>query len=146
MRVLITGGLGFIGSNLTHRLIADGHDVVALDNVSRAGVAHNLRWLREAHNSRFRHIEADVRDVGAVAKAVEGAEVVFHLAAQVAVTTPVETPFEDSAINAQGTLNVLEAARRQHRLPLVFVPSTNKVYGGLERVPLRQLEKRYDMP
>jgi len=146
MRVLITGGLGFIGSNLADRLLQDGHDVVVLDNMSRWGVRYNRDWLRERHRQRFDHVEADVRDASAVRRAVRDVDAIYHLAAQVAVTTSVEQPQEDFLTNAQGTLNVLEAARQLRRKPVVVYTSTNKVYGGLDHVRVVERETRYEMP
>ena len=146
MRVIITGGLGFIGSNLANRLLREQHDVVVFDNASRAGVLHNLRWLEEQHGKRFRWIRGDIRDFAAVREAVSGADVIFHLAAQVAVTTSVTNPQEDFAINAQGTLNILEAARQQNPVPAVLFTSTNKVYGAMENVRTELQQTRYVMP
>ena len=104
MRVLITGGVGFIGTNVADRFLLDGHDVVLFDNLSRPGVENNLHWLRRQHRDRLQFVEGDVRHYGAVEKAIRGAEIVFHLAAQVAVTTSAANPQEDFSINAQGTL------------------------------------------
>src|SRR5580693_9020601 len=105
MRALITGGIGFIGTNLADRYLRDGHEVVLFDNIGRAGVQENLNWLRAKHRDRIEFVEGDVRDFVALEKAMRGAGVVFHLAAQVAVTTSVANPREDFSINAQGTLN-----------------------------------------
>jgi CDP-paratose 2-epimerase len=146
VRALITGGAGFIGSNLSDRLLSDGHDVVVLDNLSRVGVSHNLDWLRERHGSRLNHANADVRDLAMVERAAIGVDVIYHLAAQVAVTNSVQDPIEDFSVNAQGTLNVLEAARRQNRKPAVVFTSTNKVYGGLEHLRVAERETRYELP
>src|SRR5690348_726601 len=85
--VLITGGSGFIGTNLAHRIASSGRRVRLLDNLSRPGVEHNLNWLRETHGDRISIEVADVRDLLAVRRAVAGVETVFHFAAQVAVTT-----------------------------------------------------------
>lgn len=144
MRVLITGGIGFIGTNLADRLLREGKDVVLFDNVGRAGVEENLEWLRREHGSRLRFVRGDVRDFGAVEKAMNGADAVFHLAAQVAVTTSVVNPQEDFSVNAQGTLNVLEAARRQDPMPIVLYTSTNKVYGGVEHLRVVERATRYE--
>jgi len=144
MRALVTGGIGFIGTNLADRLLRDGHDVFLFDNLGRAGVQANLDWLRRVHGSRIQFVESDVRDSGAVEKAMGGADVVFHLAAQVAVTTSVVNPQEDFSINAQGTLNVLEAARKQKPMPIVLYTSTNKVYGGLEHLRVVERRTRYE--
>ena len=133
---LITGGAGFIGSNLAHRLLGQGRPVRVLDNLSRPGVEQNLQWLREAHGDRLEAVIGDVRDAAQVRQAVSGVGQVFHFAAQVAVTTSLVSPQEDFAINAQGTLNVLEAVRAQRTPPAVLMTSTNKVYGGLEDVGL----------
>jgi CDP-paratose 2-epimerase len=140
---LITGGAGFVGANLAHRLMAQGQPVLVLDNLSRAGVQRNLDWLRDAHADLLSVMVEDVRDAAAVRHAVSRASRVFHFAAQVAVTTSLVDPQEDFAINAQGTLNVLEAARGQARAPSVLMTSTNKVYGGLEDIALHLAGARY---
>ena len=120
MRIHVTGGTGFIGTNLSNRLLSDGHEVVLFDNVGRAGVEGNLNWPRRQHRDRIQFVKGDVRDYGAVEKVMRGSEIVFHLAAQVAVTTSVLNPQEDFSVNALGTLNILESARRQRRMPIVL--------------------------
>lgn len=132
--VLITGGSGFIGSNLASSYLAEGKDVVVLDNLSRPGVDANLAWLRQEHGSRVHACVADIRDLGQVRDAVEDASIVFHLAAQTAVTTSLDRPIDDMEINVRGTLNVLEAARAARCSPGVIFASTNKVYGALEDI------------
>jgi CDP-paratose 2-epimerase len=140
---LITGGAGFVGSNLAHRLLAAGRRVRVLDNLSRPGVEQNLQWLRQQHGDLLDFVRADVRDAAAVNTAMAGVQQVFHFAAQVAVTTSLENPREDFAINALGTLNVLEAARARSMPPGVILTSTNKVYGGLEDLQLSVQGQRY---
>jgi CDP-paratose 2-epimerase len=141
---LITGGAGFVGTNLADRLLSDGERVVVLDNVSRLGVEENVRFLTARHGARVDIEEADVRDRSAVAQAVRGAERVYHLAGQVAVTTSLEDPVDDFSTNIQGTFNVLEEVRAQRRpVPLLFT-STNKVYGCLDDVRLIERETRYE--
>jgi CDP-paratose 2-epimerase len=142
-RVLVTGGAGFIGSNLADRLAFEGHEVVVFDALVRAGVERNLAWLKARHGSKIVHIAADTRDARAVAEAVGKAEAVFHLAAQVAVTTSLVDPVEDFEVNVQGALNILEAVRRKgKRTPVIFA-STNKVYGDLADVPLELVGEAY---
>jgi CDP-paratose 2-epimerase len=141
--VLITGGAGFIGSNLAQRLLADGRRVLVFDNLSRIGVRNNLRFMQERYPDRLEIEVADVRDARAIARAMGRAEAIYHLAAQVAVTTSLTSPLEDFEINARGTLNVLEAARRRHPAPPVIFTSTNKVYGALGNIPLLKTAKRY---
>jgi CDP-paratose 2-epimerase len=140
---LITGGAGFIGSNLAHRLLGSGRRVRVFDNLSRPGVEQNLQWLRQQHGGLVEFVRGDVRDAEAVTQAVAGVQQVFHFAAQVAVTTSLEHPQEDFAVNAQGTLNVLEAARARPVPPPVLMTSTNKVYGGLEDLTLAVQGHRY---
>jgi CDP-paratose 2-epimerase len=140
---LITGGAGFIGSNLAHRLLGMGQRVRVLDNLSRPGVEQNLQWLRETHGARLEMIVADVRDMAKVRQAMTGITQVFHFAAQVAVTTSLLDPQDDFSVNAQGTLNVLEAVRAQRTPPPLVLTSTNKVYGGLEDVGLEVRDGRY---
>jgi len=129
--VLVTGGCGFLGSNIANELAARGHDVRILDNLSRGGAHENAHWLKARHGERIDILAADVRDQEAIAAAVQDASAVMHLAAQVAVTTSLERPVEDFDINLRGTLNLLEALRCHNpHAPLVFA-STNKVYGRL---------------
>ncbi|MDP8256693.1 MAG: SDR family NAD(P)-dependent oxidoreductase [Candidatus Alcyoniella australis] len=149
MRVLITGGAGFVGCNAANRMMADGHQVALLDNLSRRGSRSNLEWLKGRGDFEF--FECDVRDADAVNAALSEfkPQAMIHLAAQVAVTTSVENPREDFEINAQGTLNVLEAARALDELPFVVFASTNKVYGKMEDLKIRQDGRRYayqDLP
>ena len=145
--VLITGGAGFIGSNLAQRLLAEPNTRVRiLDNLSRRGVEHNVAWLRSLRGaaSRLEILKGDVRDAKAVAQATRDVSEIYHLAAQVAVTTSIEAPEADFEINALGTLRVLEAARRASRKPSVLFTSTNKVYGSLDGVPVRSFGTRYE--
>jgi CDP-paratose 2-epimerase len=142
--VLITGGSGFIGTNLADAIASSGRRVRLLDNLSRPGVENNLRWLRDTHGDRVAIEIADVRDPFAVRRAMAGVETVFHFAAQVAVTTSLDDPIHDFEVNVRGTVNVLEAARAQEERPAVLFTSTNKVYGGMEDVPLRQRGQRYE--
>jgi CDP-paratose 2-epimerase len=142
--VLITGGAGFIGCNLAHRLLSRGERVLILDNLSRAGVERNLRWLRDTHGGAVQAEIADIRDVEAVRKAVRQARQVFHFAAQVAVTTSLDNPAHDFSVNARGTLNLLEAIREQEDPPPLVYTSTDKVYGGLDDVQLTATSGRYE--
>ena len=144
---LITGGAGFIGTNYASRLLARGEKVTLFDNLSRAGTPRNLAWLEDEYGKgSFKFLEADVRDAKALETAVASADRIIHLAAQVAVTTSVADPELDFAINARGTFNVLEAARKSERKPLVIYASTNKVYGDLEDVRVAEGEDSYYFP
>jgi len=129
--LLVTGGAGFIGSNLAESYLEEGREVIVLDNLSRPGVEENLAWLTARHAGRVHPMPVDLRDERSLADAVREADAVFHLAAQTAVTTSLTAPVEDFEVNARGTLNVLEAVRAAgRRVPVVFA-STNKVYGAL---------------
>jgi CDP-paratose 2-epimerase len=141
--VLITGGCGFVGTNLAHRLMSEGTRVCVFDNLSRPGVERNLDWLRATHGERLLVKIADTRDAAAVRDAVRRASQVFHFAAQVAVTTSLSDPIDDFEINGRGTLNVLESIRNSLQKPPLFFTSTNKVYGGLDDVRLREESFRY---
>jgi CDP-paratose 2-epimerase len=140
---LITGGAGFIGSNLADAILSAGERVVVLDNLSRDSVQLNAQWLRERHGERVRIEIGDVGDARRVASLVAGASKVFHLAAQVAVTTSLEDPAADLQTNLIGTFNVLEAARAVPSPPPVLFTSTNKVYGGLDHVEVAKSGERY---
>ncbi len=144
-RVLITGGAGFIGSNLAERLLSSSNVHVRIfDNLSRPGVEHNLEWLRlRPGGGRLQIVQGDVRDPRALAVAAQDVTEIYHLAAQVAVTTSVDDPGNDFEVNARGTLNVLEAARRSGNQPFVLFTSTNKVYGSLPGVAIEVEGTRY---
>lgn len=131
MRALVTGGGGFIGSNLVHLLMESGHLVVVLDNYS-SGYRENLAGF-----PGVRVVEGDVRDEAAVQEAIDGCEVVFHLAASVGNTRSIEHPIQDSEINVLGTLRVLEAARHNGLRKVVFSSSAG-IFGELKTVPIRE--------
>ena len=144
--ILITGGAGFVGSNLAERLLIETRATIRiLDNLSRCGVSQNVEWLRAMPESagRLDVIEGDIRDAAAVRRAMLGVTEVYHLAAQVAVTTSVLDPLTDFEVNARGTLNVLEAARLSGRRPFLLFTSTNKVYGSLEGMNVEVEGTRY---
>src|ERR1035438_543592 len=131
MKTLVTGGAGFIGSNLVQRLLKEGHDVTVLDNLS-SGYRINLRPFPEV-----RLLIGDVRDPSIVEQAVNGVEVVFHLAASVGNTRSIEHPMIDAETNVLGTLNLLEAARRNRILKIVFSSSAG-IFGELKTLPIRE--------
>ncbi len=141
---LVTGGAGFIGSNYVTRLIRRGEDVTIYDNLSRPGSKLNINWLRQEYGNSFKLVESDIRNFDAVSKAASLADVIVHLAAQVAVTTSVVNPREDFEINALGTFNVVEAARLSGKKPVILYASTNKVYGGMEEVKTVEKDERYE--
>lgn len=129
MNILVTGGLGFIGSNIAHAMLEDGNDVVILDNLSRPGVEKNQVWL-EMFDPKI--IIGDVRDINDVRKAMKDVDVVFHYAGQVGVQTSIDKPMYDFDVNVRGTLNILEVARGMDKKPMIIFASTNKVYGEFE--------------
>ncbi len=144
--VLVTGGAGFIGTNVADRLLRGGHTVIVYDNLARPGVERNAAWLEREHGRRVEIHAADVRDAEKIAGVVaRGVSHVFHFAAQVAVTTSLGDPRDDFETNLRGTLNVLEAVRqvpKAQRPPLLFT-STNKVYGDLHGLYLEETHDRY---
>jgi len=145
VKVFITGGAGFIGCNVADEHLSRGDDVIVFDNLSRAGTHGNLRWLQDRHPAGLRFVGGDIRDAAALEEHLTpDVDVVYHFAAQVAVTTSVANPREDFDINALGTFNVLEAVR--HRAPdaIVLYASTNKVYGGMEQVAIVERASRYE--
>jgi CDP-paratose 2-epimerase len=147
---LITGGAGFIGANYAHRLLKRGENVTIYDNLSRRGAPLNLKWLQETYGEKSFHVViGDVRDEALVTATAHDADIIVHLASQVAVTTSVFNPREDFEVNAIGTFNVLEAARSSGRNPIILYASTNKVYGGMEQIALVEDATRWryaDLP
>jgi CDP-paratose 2-epimerase len=149
MRVLVTGGAGFIGCNLSHALARAGHNVVVLDNLSRNGSDGNLRWLQETVTSRLITFHrVDVTDPEGIANVLTGDSVdaVVHLAGQTTVTESVADPMADFDANARGTLVLLEAVRRYAAGAHVVFASTNKVYGDLRRLHTERTPTRYTLP
>jgi CDP-paratose 2-epimerase len=144
MKALITGGAGFIGCNTVKRLAGEGWEVTVLDNLSRKGSEKNLDWLRQ--QVPFDFVNADIRDVKALGQTIRNGrfDVVIHLAAQVAVTTSVIFPRDDFEANALGTFNVLEAIRCYSAETILLNASTNKVYGHLDDITVRETGKRYE--
>ncbi|MCA2001724.1 MAG: GDP-mannose 4,6-dehydratase [Chloroflexi bacterium] len=139
---LITGGAGFIGSNYAHRLLRRGENVTVSDNLSRT--KRNIEWLKEEFGENaFRLVVGDVRDAQRLADSAKDADVIVHLAGQVAVTTSVIAPRDDFESNALGAFNALEAARVSGRNPVFIYASTNKVYGGMEDVALSEEPTRW---
>lgn len=141
--VLITGGAGFIGTNLATRLLESGRRVVIFDNLSRPGVEANAHWLWHRFGDRVAVEIGDVRDAGRVRGLVANASQVFHFAAQVAVTSSLVDPRDDFETNLGGTLNVLEAMRVMETPPSLVFTSTNKVYGALDDIALDRAGDRY---
>ncbi len=143
-KYLITGGAGFIGCNYVARLIKRGEIVTVFDNLSRKGTSKNLHWLQSTFGEdQFEFIRADVRDADAMERAARDKDVIVHLAGQVAVTSSIEQPRHDFEVNATGTFNVLEGARRSEKNPLVVYASTNKVYGEMENVAVAETANAY---
>jgi CDP-paratose 2-epimerase len=145
--VLITGGAGFIGTNLADRILRRGRPVIVYDSLARPGSERNLRWLRAMHGALVQVEIADMRATSRLRDAVGQAGTVFHLASQVAVTTSLDDPAEDFAINAAATLDLLEMLRRRgdaggERGGLIFT-STNKVYGAIDDIELVDRGSRY---
>jgi len=145
---LITGGAGFIGTNLADRLAAEGKQVGILDNFSHAGAEFNFEWLKWKHGSKIHLFRGDIREPSFVEHAAEGARSIYHLAAQVLAAKSFEDPVHDFEVNARGTLNLLEAARksmiRRGSAPSVLFASTSKVTGGLENMSVTWRNHRYE--
>jgi CDP-paratose 2-epimerase len=141
--VLVTGGAGFIGCNLADRLAREGHDVVVYDALARAGVEANLDWLKRRHPHRISAVVADVRDASSLDAVAHDASAVFHMAAQVAVTTSLVTPVEDFDVNVRATLSLLESVRAAGRQAPVIFASTNKVYGDLADLDMELVDGAY---
>ena len=147
MKWLVTGGCGFIGSNLADALLKSGREVVIFDNLSRLGSAENLKWLRHNYGAAWRFVQGDIRDQATVESLVSGfqPDAIAHLAGQVAMTTSVAQPRFDFEVNVLGTINVLEAVRCLAPQSIVIYASSNKVYGELSGLRYREAETRYEL-
>ena len=144
MKLLITGGCGFLGSNLAAHAIAQGMDLCVFDSLYRNGSQENLGWLRALGKFQFMH--GDIRNANDVIRAVDEfrPDMVFHLAGQVAMTTSISNVRMDFEVNALGTLNILEALRAKAPEAGIIYSSTNKVYGDLEQYHYLENETRYE--
>ena len=143
MRLLITGGCGFLGSNLAADALARGDTLLVFDSLFRPGSLKNLEWLRSQGEFVFEH--GDIRNANDIARCVKSFEpdAVFHLAGQVAMTTSIDNPSMDFEVNTVGTHNLLEAVRQYAPQAVFIYSSTNKVYGDLEQYEYEETETRY---
>ncbi|TQQ83374.1 NAD-dependent epimerase/dehydratase family protein [Halonotius terrestris] len=152
--VLVTGGVGFVGSHAVEYYAEQGAEVTALDNLSRIDTletadesrntaAYNWNYISENY-PQVELIEGDIRDQEHLEEVVEGHDAIVHTAGQVAVTASIQEPRTDFEVNALGTFNVLEAARKADSDPAVVLASTNKVYGdNVNEIPVREQKTRY---
>lgn len=143
MKYLITGGCGFLGTNLSREVLKRKEELVIFDNLSRYGSTHNLRWLNSF--GKFSYVHGDIRNYNDIEKVIldEKPDAVFHLAGQVAMTTSLSDPRKDFETNAVGTHNLIEAIRRRSSTVPVLYSSTNKVYGDLETFTYMETPTRY---
>lgn len=146
MKVFITGGCGFIGSNAAAAFARLGHQVTLFDDLSRVGADLNLQWLQT--QGSFQLVHGDIRNFDLLCGAIQqgGFDAAIHLAGQVAVTTSITDPVHDFEVNARGTFNVLEAIRRHSPETIVLNASTNKVYGKLGNLRPQERPSRYELP
>lgn len=151
MKILVTGGAGFIGSHVAEYYASKGEEVIVLDNLSRAellgyeasNAMYNWNYLEKYENIQL--IKGDIRDAEMIRDAAKDSDVIIHTAAQTAVITSLINPRTDFEINALGTFNMLEAARLNKNNPCVIFCSTNKVYGdNVNKIPVREKDRRYE--
>ncbi len=144
MKILITGGCGFLGSNLAAAALRLNNEIVIFDNLHREGSAVNLEWLRRQGKLRF--IDGDIRNANDISRLVREImpNAVFHFAGQVAMTSSIADPRSDFEINVLGTVNLLEAVRRYSQDSAILYSSSNKVYGDLEQYTYRERETRFE--
>ena len=143
MNLLITGGCGFLGSNLASAALKKNYKLSIIDNLYRTGSVQNLYWLKNQGDFKFYH--ADIRnrnDVELIIKEIQ-TEVIFHLAGQVAMTTSMQNPRLDFEVNVAGTLNLLESVRQYSPHSIIVYSSSNKVYGDLEYIDYQECDSRY---
>ncbi len=141
-KLLITGGAGFIGSNMAKYFYGKNYEVTILDNFHRYGTKDNAVWLKSIC-PKIEIVTGDIRKLPDLKDVVGKTDIIFHLAAQVAVTTSVTDPRTDFEINALGTFNLLEAVRLAGAKPIIVYSSTNKVYGGMDEIKIIEKNNRY---
>ena len=143
MKLLITGGCGFLGSNLAADALQRGDELVIFDNLYRNGSRENLAWLQAQGKFTFEH--GDIRNQNDITRIIQSfkPDSIFHLAGQVAMTTSIANPRMDFEVNVMGTHNLLDAVRLHAPDATVVYSSTNKVYGDLEQYTYSETETRY---
>ncbi len=142
MKLLITGGCGFLGSNLAAHAIHNNYELTIFDNLSRYGSDQNLLWLKSL--GKFTFVHGDIRNKNDVEELIKNQfDAAFHLAGQVAMTSSIDNPYKDFEINSMGTLNILDSIRKYSNKTAVFYSSTNKVYGDLEAFDYEERTTRY---
>jgi CDP-paratose 2-epimerase len=145
MQLLITGGCGFLGTNLSAYALKNGYDLTIFDNGHRLGSYDNLNWLKTQGKFNFMH--GDIRNKNDVESIIKRKfDGVFHLAGQVAMTTSIENPYNDFEINALGTINLLDSVRKYSPDTVIIYSSTNKVYGDLEQYQYQETGSRFICP
>ena len=144
MKYFITGGCGFLGSNLASEVLKRGEELIVFDNLFREGGVANLEWLKS--QGEFKHYRSDIRNAGDVETAIKEVQpdIIFHLAGQVAMTTSIQNPRLDFEINNLGSFNLLDSVRKYAPEAMVLYSSTNKVYGDLEQYNYDEAELRYN--
>lgn len=143
MKYLITGGAGFLGSNIAAEILKQGHQLVIFDNLSRIGGTSNLAWLKTLGSFSF--YQEDTKDFDKICTVIKQfqPDVIYHLAGQVAMTTSITNPRLDFETNVLGSFNVLESVRKYTPHSIVVYSSTNKVYGDFEYLDYTQSDTRY---
>ena len=143
MKYLITGGCGFIGSNLSAEVLKRGEELVIFDNLFRFGSSSNLEWLKQ--KGKFKYYPFDIRNLNDIETVIkeEKPDVVFHLAGQVAMTTSIDNPRLDFETNAIGTFNLLDSIRKYSPNTMVLYSSSNKVYGDFADLTFEENKSRF---
>ncbi len=144
MKLLITGGCGFLGSNLAADALSRGDELVVFDSLYRNGSRDNLAWLQAQGKFKFEH--GDIRNQNDITRVIQSfkPDAIFHLAGQVAMTTSIANPRMDFEVNVMGTHNLLEAVRNCAPEAIIVYSSTNKVYGDLEQYSYRETATRFE--
>jgi CDP-paratose 2-epimerase len=143
MKYLITGGCGFLGSNIASEILRRGDELVIFDSLYRFGSSQNLDWLRT--QGQFEYIHGDIRNTNDVERTIKehNPDVIYHLAGQVAMTTSIADPRMDFEVNVGGSFNLLNAVRLYSPESSIVYSSTNKVYGDLEQFTYEETDTRY---
>jgi CDP-paratose 2-epimerase len=144
MKYFITGGCGFLGSNIASKILDQGDELVIFDSLCRLGSYQNLEWLRKKNN--FEYIHGDIRNITDIEIAIKNhqPDVIYHLAGQVAMTTSIENPRVDLEVNIGGSFNLLNSVRVYSPESTVIFSSSNKVYGDLEQFTYKETDFRYE--